>query len=107
MKNNHNSSKKSHEKSRPNLFWRWLKGIWGSFSRFMRRSLNPSQGKRPSSVIHSRTHHAHISPLVGTSKFTNIQSLTVGELLSQVQWRSSSSKDSSSVNSLKDEINWD
>lgn len=108
MKNNRNQVVK------PNPFWQWLKGIWSSFSRFIRRVINPNQGRRPSSAnspnySSSQVRNAHISPLVGISQFRNAESLTVGELMAKVQWRVPPTKaaSSNSVGSVKDQINWD
>jgi hypothetical protein len=110
MKNNR------HQVRKPNLFWQWLKGIWSSFSRFVKRITNPNQGRRPSSLNldnsnspQTSAHPAHISPLVGISQFRNAESLTVGELMAKVQWRVPPTKtaSSASVGSVKDEINWD
>jgi hypothetical protein len=99
------------------LFWRWIKGVWSSFSRFVRRQnsflwkfLNPHQGRRASSQInHKSTNPIHISPLVGISQFGNAEFLTVGDLMSKVQWQVpiSPTAKSVSVDSVKDEINWD
>jgi hypothetical protein len=97
------------------LLWNWLKGIWGSFNRFVRRSLYPNQGRRASSSA-NYSDLAHICPLVGISQFRHAESLTVSDLMAKVKWRipiqtvkvaTSATAPSASVASVKDEINWD
>jgi hypothetical protein len=92
----------------------WLKGIWSSFSRFLKRSLYPNQGRRPISSNAKGVKATQICPLIGISQFRHAESLTVSELIDKVQWRipnsSSSQKTAASANSVasvKDEINWD
>jgi hypothetical protein len=96
------------------LVGNWLKGIWSSFSRFVRRSLYPNQGRRPISSNGEGAKPTIICPLVGISQFHHADSLTVSELIAKVQWRipnsTSSQKTGASANSVasvKNEINWD
>jgi hypothetical protein len=107
------------------LLWRSLKGIWGSFSRFMRRSLNPNTGKRPSidkyastdkhAAVnqYTRANHLHVSPLVGVRNSHNIESVTVETLFATVKWQipiqaaSASTVSTPTVSSVKDQISWD
>jgi hypothetical protein len=96
------------------LAWKFLKGVWSSFSRFLKRSLQPNQGRRPISSNANRAKSTAICPLVGITQFHHAESLTVSELFAKVQWRipnsTSSQKTAASTNSVasvKNEINWD
>jgi len=115
MNNNRGSKVTKAGKANISDLWKWLKGIWSSFSRFVRRSLRPNQGRRTNSNSTHISELAHICPLVGISQFRHAESLTVGELMAKVKWQSaplpkapvSPTATSSSVASVKDEINWD
>lgn len=96
------------------LLWRCLKGVWASLSRLIKRSLNPSTGKRPSTddICPRTSQHQrvalHVSPLVGVPKSHNVESLTVGNLFATVRWivpTQASAPDT--VDSVKDQISWD
>jgi hypothetical protein len=99
------------------LLWRWLKGIWSGFNRFIKRSLNPSTGKRPSGagISAKPSQHKSVSlrsPLVGVPKSHNIESLTVGKLFATVRWNvptqtSTQISTPATVTSVKDQISWD
>jgi len=93
------------------LVGNWLKGIWSSFIRFVRRSLRPNQGRRPISSNSEGAKPTLICPLVGISQFRHAESLTVSELIAKVEWRIPTSQktaaSANSVASVKDEINWD
>jgi hypothetical protein len=111
------------------LLWRSLKGIWGSFSRFMSRSLNPSTGKRPSTGKtpstgkyestgkltvnqYTRANPLHVSPLVGVRNSHNIESVTVETLFATVRWQipiqaAAPTVSTPTVSSVKDQISWD
>lgn len=89
------------------LIWNFLKGIWSSFSRSIGRSLYPNRRRQP---VSSNTDTR--SPLVGISQFRHSESLTVSELLGNVKWQVPNSANShktasTSMISVKDEINWD
>jgi hypothetical protein len=97
-----------------NVVGNWLKGIWSSFSRLVRRSLYPNQRRRPISSNAEDPQSSVICPLVGISQFRHAESLTVSELIAKVEWRiptsTSSQKTAASANSVasvKNEINWD
>ena len=119
--NNRSSNLTKAWKSGTSDLWKWIKGIWSSFSRFVKRrnaflwkSLHPNQGRR-TSTSNSLSELARICPLVGISQFRHAESLTVGDLMAKVKWQSaplpkapvSPSATSTSVASIKDEINWD
>jgi hypothetical protein len=96
------------------LLWRWLKGIWGGFNRFIKRSLNPSTGKRPITAnVRPRANQnkrvsLHISPLVGVPSSHNIESMTVSNLFATVQWNiPTQTSTPATVFSVKDQISWD
>ncbi|GBO51550.1 hypothetical protein APA_514 [Pseudanabaena sp. lw0831] len=97
------------------LLWRWLKGIWSGFNRWIKRSLNPSTGKRPSTVVDIRTRASqqkrvvlHVSPLVGVRNSHNVESLTVEKLFATVKWQSTTqTSNSSTISYVKDKISWD
>jgi hypothetical protein len=103
--------------AKTNIFgflWRCLKGAWGSFSRLIKRSLNPSTGKRQvAGVTRTRTsqHRSvplHVSPLVGVPKSHNVESLTVVQLFATVRWNDSTQASApATVASVKDQISWD
>lgn len=119
MNNNRGSNLTKVWKSGTSDLWKWIKGLWSSFSRFVRRrnaflwkSLHPNQGRRSSSS--DNPSDSHICPLVGISQFRHAESLTVGDLMAKVQWRNPPSRaskaptaTSASVASVKDEIDWD
>jgi hypothetical protein len=99
------------------LIWNFLRGIWSSFSRFVRRSLYPNQ---PRTTLKDKTQNPKptlICPLIGISQFRKAESLTVGDLIAKVQWQTpgksvNSSKlgtnsSSTSMASVKDQIQWD
>lgn len=96
------------------LLWRSLKGIWGGFSRFIRRSLNPSTGKRQTSatirtrVSQQKSVPFHVSPLVGVPKSHNVESMTVVQLFATVRWNvPTQTSVPATVASVKDQISWD
>ena len=95
------------------LLWRWLKGIWSGFNRWIKRSLNPSTGKRPSAggVSAKASQHQRVSlysPLVGVPQSHNVESLTVGKLFATVRWNvPTQTSTPATVTSVKDQISWD
>ncbi len=96
------------------FLWQCLKGAWGSFSRFIKRSLNPSTGKRQTAVtIRTRASQQksvplHVSPLVGVPKSDNVESMTVVQLFATVQWNVATQTSApATVASVKDQISWD
>ncbi len=96
------------------LLWRWLKGIWSGFNRWIKRSLNPSTGKRPSTggISARASQHKsvplHVSPLVGVPKSHNVESLTVRNLFAIVRWNvPTQTSTPATVASVKDQISWD
>ncbi len=114
MKNNRGLNLTKVWKADISSLWKWLKGIWSSFSRLVKRSLNPNKGNRANSINTQLSDITNISPLVGISHFRHPESLTVGDLMAKVQWRVPPSKvskaataTSASVASVKDEIDWD
>jgi hypothetical protein len=70
----------------PNLFLTWLKGVWSSLRRFFRRLFLPNKGRRKLVEVHSESFDA-FCPLVGLEQFRNAESLTVDELMLNVEWR--------------------
>lgn len=110
MKNNRGLNFPKIAKMDVSNLWKWLKGIWSSFSRFIKRSLNPNKGNRVNPNTQSNI--VNLSPLVGISQFRHPESMTVGDLMAKVQWRTPPAKvsktaTSASVSSVKDEIDWD
>ncbi|CAN1210066.1 hypothetical protein TUMEXPCC7403_07715 [Tumidithrix helvetica PCC 7403] len=90
-------------------FLSWIKGIWGSFSRFIMRLLRPKRGRRSSPE--NSTKPFQTCSLVGVEQFHNVGSLTIGNLMAKVQWRSSKQipklSSSSSVKSVRNQIDWE
>jgi hypothetical protein len=87
-------------------FLSWIKGVWGSFSRFVMRLLRPNRGRRSSQSI--STQGDRLSPLMGVEQFHNAEALTVGNLMANVQWRVPKPASSNpSVGSVRDQIKWD
>lgn len=91
------------------VFASWIKGIWGSFSRFIGRLTRPNQGRRINLETSPETPSA--SPVRGLKQFSNHESLTIGELMGKVQWNtatpSAKTVSSPNVNSIRNQINWD
>ena len=94
------------------LLWRWLKGVWSGFNRWIKRSLNPSKGKRPTGGISPKASQhkripLHVSPLVGVPSH-NIEAMTVGNLFATVRWNvPTQTSTPATVTSVKDQISWD
>jgi hypothetical protein len=87
-------------------FGSWIKGIWGSFSRFVMRIFRPNRGMRPTAEIPFDKNR--VRPLMGVDQFHNIGSLTVGNLMAKVQWRTKTPPPpSSNSTSVRDGIKWD
>jgi hypothetical protein len=68
------------------LILSWAKGVWSSLKRFFRRLLFPNRGRRNRVEVQAENFHA-FCPLIGVEKFRKAESLTVGELMSNVEWR--------------------
>ncbi len=61
-------------------------GVWSSLRRFLRRLLLPNRGRRNRVEVQAENSH-DFCPLVGLEKFRKAESLTVDELMANVEWR--------------------
>jgi len=91
------------------IFASWIKGIWGSFSRFIGRLTRPSQGRRVN--VEMKSEESPASTVRGLKQFSNAESLTIGELMGKVQWNitlpSSKTVSAPNVQTIRNQINWD
>ncbi|WP_019502038.1 hypothetical protein [Pseudanabaena sp. PCC 6802] len=67
------------------LFLSWLRGIGSKLRRMVRRLLYPNRGRRAQMVAH--TPDIKIAPLMGAEKIHQMESLTVGSLMTKVEWQ--------------------
>jgi hypothetical protein len=103
---------RSHSNGISGTVWSWIKGVLGKLQRFAMRLFRPNRG-RPSSV-EKFSENFHTCPLLGVKQFRYAESLTVEALMAKVQWRfpkvspkaTPNTSSSPSINSVRDQINW-
>jgi hypothetical protein len=76
-----------------------------------KQNLKPGSASNLASAPGMSSKDFPICPLAGVEKFANIESLTVGKLMTNVNWRipkkTSKITASPSISSVQNEINWD
>ena len=99
----------NRDRSLIKTFASWIKGIWGSFSRFIGRLTRPNRGRRVN--VEMKSEESSSSPVRGLRQFLNAESLTIGELMGKVQWNTttptSKAVPTPNVKTIRNQINWD